>query len=94
MLIPEDMRWDEIEEDSSYSVSKTPLGHDRIRFLYEQEYDQPWAQLLAPNIDALAATKEFLAYIADVGEDIDQWPDDYDSAPLLRRCARIQHKHL
>lgn len=93
MLIPEDMRWDEIDDGDKQVLPIFATGHDRIKLLFEQDYDQPWAQLLSPNVDAWAATRDILEYITDVGQDIDMWPDDYDNAPLLRRCARIRHKH-
>lgn len=93
MLIPEDIRWDKIDDGDNKVTPIFSTGYDRIKLLFEREYDQKWAQLLAPNVDAWAATIDILEYISDVGQDIDAWPDDYDSAPLLRRNARIRHKH-
>jgi len=95
MLIPEDMQWDSFDEDEEPRLTNVS-PYDRIRLWFEEggsEGGNPlWAQLLNPAVDAYVATKELLAYLADRGIHLDEWPEEYDSAPLLRRSPRLQHK--
>jgi len=95
MRIPDDMKWDSFDEDEEPRMTKVS-PYDRIRIWFEdggsEGYNPSWAQLINPAVDAYVATKELLEYLSERGIQIDEWPEEYDVAPLLRRSTRSQHK--
>ena len=91
MLIPEDMQWDSFDEDEQPRLTKVS-PYDRIRLWFEEEVNSTWAQLLNPAVDAYVATQQIVNALREQGQEMEDWPEDYDSAPLLRRASRIQRK--
>lgn len=91
MLIPEDMQWDSFDEDEEPRLTNVS-PYDRIRLWFEEEVGNTWAQLINPAVDAYVATQQIVNALREQGQEIEDWPEDYDSAPLLRRASRIQHK--
>ena len=95
MRIPDEIKWDSFDdEETPNSTYVSP--YDRIRVWFEQGgsegYNPSWARLMNPAVDAYVTMREVLGEIADQGQEIDEWPEEYDAAPLLRRARRLQRK--